>query len=247
MDCYPLPHMEDMFAELTGAPHYSQIDLSSAYHQLHLDSRSLTAFITHDGLFRFTRVPFGLASAPAAFQKMMQTILKDLPGVQNYLDDIKIYGESKEIHDSHLQAVHQRLESTGLQINYVKSSFGKISIPFLGHVISKEGLHLSPDHLTAIAEAPAPKDMAALRSFLGLTSWFCKFIPNYATLGDPLRQLLRTTNQSELQWDDAADKSFAKPKTVFLNSPVLVIFNQKLQPIITTDASDYGLGAVLNR
>ncbi|CAL9702160.1 unnamed protein product [Knipowitschia caucasica] len=104
MDCYPLPHMEDLFAELSGATHYSQIDLSSAYHQLplHPESRKLTAFITHDGLFQFTRVPFGLASAPSAFQKMMETILEGLPGVQYYLDDIVVYGASKEEHELRL-------------------------------------------------------------------------------------------------------------------------------------------------
>ncbi len=93
MDCYTLPHMEDLFTELTGASHYSQIDLSSAYHQLplHPDSRNLTAFITHEGLFRLTRVPLGLASAPPAFQKIMQTALRKLDGVK-YLDDIIMYG-----------------------------------------------------------------------------------------------------------------------------------------------------------
>lgn len=249
MDCYPLPHMEDLFSSLAGATHYSQIDLSSAYHQLplHTESRNLTAFITHDGLYRFTRVPFGLASAPSAFQKMMQTILKGLPGVQNYLDDIIVSGESKEQHDEHLQAVLQRLKDANLQINYDKSSFGQTSIPFLGHVISKEGLRPSAEHLTAIADAPAPKDMPALRSFLGLTSWFSKFLPNYATLVEPLRQLLRSSPQSELQWDSDAEKSFTKLKAMLLESPVLAVFDPKLPTFITTDASDYGLGGVLTQ
>jgi len=122
-----------------------------------------------------TRVPFDLASAQSAFQKMMQTVLKDLPGVQNYLDDIIVYGASKEMHDRHLQAVLQCLKDAGLQINLEKSSFCQSHITFLGHAISKDGLHPSQDHLTAIAEAPAPKDMTALCSFLGLTSWFSKW------------------------------------------------------------------------
>ncbi|XP_055005269.1 uncharacterized protein K02A2.6-like [Boleophthalmus pectinirostris] len=249
MDCYPLPHMEDLFAELSGATHYSQIDLSSAYHQLplHPESRKLTAFITHDGLFQFTRVPFGLASAPSAFQKMMETILKDLPGVQNYLDDIVVYGASKEEHDRHLQAVLKRLSEAGLQINFGKSAFAQTDITFLGHVISKDGLRPSLDHLTAIAEAPPPKDMPALRSFLGLTSWFSKFIPNYATLVEPLRQRLKTSPQAELHWDREANESFIKLKQMLLDSPPLAIYNPKLPTVITTDASDYGLGAVLSQ
>ncbi|CAI5660563.1 unnamed protein product [Oreochromis niloticus] len=218
MDCYPLPHMEDVFSQLAGATHFSQIDLTSAYHQLplHPDSRSLTAFITHEGLFQFTRVPFGLASAPSAFQKMMQTVLRDQTGVQNYLDDIIVYGHSREEHDERLQAVLQRLKDAGLQINFNKSSFGQTSIPFLGHVISKDGLSPSPDHLTAIAKAPAPKDMAALRSFLGLTSWFSKFLPNYATVVEPLRELVRTSQTAELQWTDTANESFNKLKEMLL-------------------------------
>ncbi|XP_053739631.1 uncharacterized protein K02A2.6-like [Synchiropus splendidus] len=148
MDCYPLPHMEDLFSELAGATHFSQIDLRSAYHQLplHPESRSLTAFITHDGLFQFTRVPFGLASAPSAFQKMMQMILKDVTGVQNYLDDIIVYGHSRENHDCNLQNVLQRLKDAGLTINFDKSSLCQERIVFLGHVISKEGLCPSTDH-----------------------------------------------------------------------------------------------------
>ncbi|CAL9706462.1 unnamed protein product [Knipowitschia caucasica] len=249
MDCYPLPHMEDLFAELSGATYYSQIDLSSAYHQLplHPESRKLTAFITHDGLFQFTRVPFGLASAPSAFQKMMETILKDLPGVQNYLDDIIIYGASREEHDLRLQAVLNRLSEASLQINFGKSTFAKTQITFLGHVISKEGLRPSTDHLTAIAEAPAPRDMPALRSFLGLTSWFSKFVPNYATLVEPLRLLLKTSPQAKLHWDNVANECFTKLKRLLLDSPALAMFNPKLSAVITTDASDYGLGAVLTQ
>eukprot|EP00064_Thunnus_orientalis_P015007 superscaffoldBa00002705_g15056 len=161
----------------------------------------------------------------------MQTVLRDLPGVQNYLDDIT--------------SVLQRLQDANLQINFDKSSFGQTSIPFLGHVISKEGLLPSPDHLAAMAEAPAPKDMAALRSFLGLISWLSKFLPSYATVVEPLRQLLQTGTQAELQWTDVTDNSFAKLKATLLESPALAIYDPTLPMFITTDASDYGLGAAL--
>ncbi len=140
MDCYPLPHMEDLFTELAGASHYSQIYLSSAYHQLplHPDSRNLTAFITQKGLFRFTRVPFGLASAPSAFQKNMQTVLRKLDGVKNYLDDIIVYGNSQETHDKHLQALRQRLEEVDLQINFDKTPSTKRAFRFWAMLFPKK-------------------------------------------------------------------------------------------------------------
>ncbi len=249
MDCYPLPHMEDLFTELAGASHYSQIDLSSAYHQLplHPDSHNLTAFITHEGLFRFTRVPFVLSSAPSAFQKMMQTVLKKLDGVNNYLGDIIVHGNSQETHDKHLQAVRQRLEEVDLQINFDKTSFNQASIPFLGHVISKEGLRPSPDHLIAIAEAPRPTDMVALHLLLGLTSWFNKFLPNYATVVEPLRQMLRANAQTPLQWSKETVESFDTLKRMLMQSPVLAIYDPSLPTFISTDASDYGLSAVLTQ
>lgn len=178
---------------------------------------------------------------------MMQTVLKDLPGVRNYLDDIIVYGTSKEVHDTRLQAVLQRLRDVGLQINTGKSSFCQSHITFLGHVISKEGLRPSQHHLTAIAGAPAPKDMAALRSFLGLSSWFSTFIPDYATLVEPLRQLLKTDMKVELQWNEAAHESFSNLKELLLKSPALAIYDPDLAAFITTDASDYGLGAVLTQ
>ncbi|CAI5692281.1 unnamed protein product [Oreochromis niloticus] len=178
---------------------------------------------------------------------MMQTVLKDLPGVRNYLDDIIVYGTSKEVHDTRLQAVLQRLRDVGLQINTGKSSFCQSHITFLGHVMSKEGLRPSQHHLTAIAEAPAPKDMAALRSFLGLSSWFSKFIPDYATLVEPLRQLLKTDMKVELQSNEAAHESFSNLKKLLLKSPALATYDPDLPAFITTDASDYGLGAVLTQ
>lgn len=180
MDCYSIPHMEDLFSELAGATHYSQTDLSSMYCQppLHPESYTLSAFKTHEGLFQFTCVPFCLTSAPSTFQKMMYTVLKALFGVQNYLDDINVYDKSKESHDKHLQAVLQHFKDAGLQINFDKSSFFQTHIPYLGHVVSKDGPCRSSNHLTDITECPTPKEKAALHSVLSLQSWFNKFLPN---------------------------------------------------------------------
>ncbi|KAJ8356857.1 hypothetical protein SKAU_G00196510 [Synaphobranchus kaupii] len=133
MDSYPLPHMDELLSSLRGATVFSTIDLASAYHQvpLHEDSRDLTAFITHEGLFRFLWVPYGLSSVPSAFQKIMATILQGLPGVQNYLDDVIIYGATADEHDRKLKAVLRSLKDAGLQLNDDKCHFNQTSLRFL--------------------------------------------------------------------------------------------------------------------
>lgn len=158
--------MEKMFTELRGATLFSTLDLQSAYYQipLHKDSRNLTTFITHDGLFRFKRVPFRLASAPSCFQRMMSTILKGLPGVQCYLDDIIVSGTTAEEYNKRLTAVLCRIEEAGIKQNHSKCKFRQAVLFFLGHTVSGKGLQ--PD----VSQAPPPTDLPKLRFFLGLTS-----------------------------------------------------------------------------
>lgn len=125
MDSFPLPHIEELLSLLKGATVFPTIDLESAYFQLplHEVSHDLTAFITHEGLFRFCCVPYGLASAPSAVQKMLATVLKGLPNVANYLDDVNIWGCSQTEHDDALRAVLQRLKDHGLLLNTSKCHF----------------------------------------------------------------------------------------------------------------------------
>ncbi len=129
-DSYPLPHIDELLSKLCGATVFSTIDLESAYFQLplHKESRDLTAFITHEGLFRFCRVPFGLASAPSAFQKMLSTVLQGLTNVAHYLDDIIVWGRTQSEHDCMLNKVVQLLLSAGLQLNTPKCQFSKTSL-----------------------------------------------------------------------------------------------------------------------
>lgn len=216
MDSHPLPHMDDLFSEIRGATVFSTIDLANAYHQVLLaeESRDMTAFITHEGLFRFRRVPYGLCSAPSAFSKMMSLMLKDLKGVQNYLDDVIVYGTGKEEHDRNLQMVLAALKEAGLQLNNEKCHFNQTSLRFLGHTISAQGLLPDKDHLKAITATPAPSDATTLRSFLGLTAWYAKFVQNYASPVEPMRDCLR---DDTFQWTAAAQSSFDTVKTRISN------------------------------
>lgn len=249
VDSHPLPHMDELLSDLRGTSVFTTIDLAAAYHQLtlHEECQDITAFITHDGLFRYCRVPYGLASAPSAFQKMMETVLKGIRGVRNYLDDIIVYGATQESHDATLRSVMQRLSDAGLQLNWDKCTFSQSSLKFLGHVISKHGIFPDEEHKSAIIEAPAPHDVASLRSFLGLISWYSKFLPNFASVAEPLRALLRDASTSKFEWTVSAERSFKELKELLSGSQVLALFDPSLPTIVSTDASDYGLGGVLTQ
>lgn len=246
-DSYPLPHIDELLSRLKDATVFSTIDLEAAYFQLplHEESRDLTAFITHEGLFRFCRVPYGLASAPSAFQKMLATVLEGLPNVANYLDDIILWGKTRAAHDATLASVLQRLQEAGLQLNRDKCQFSKTTLRFLGHTVTPQGIQPTDDHLSAIMNAPPPPDAQTLRSFLGLLSWYNKFIPNFSTVVEPLRACIR--QDTEFKWTKEAQCSFETAKQLLVDSPALALFDPDLPTIVSTDASNYGLGAVLTQ
>ncbi|XP_048853517.1 uncharacterized protein K02A2.6-like isoform X1 [Brienomyrus brachyistius] len=173
---------------------------------------------------------------------MMADILNGLPGVQNYLDDLIVYGNSPVEHDQNLNAVLQKLKEAGLVLNENKCHFRKTSLRFLGHVITVDGILPDQEHINAVLKAPPPSDAVALRSFLGLVSWYSKFLPNFATVVAPMRACV--SEKDTFTWSPAAQSSFEEVKQLLVNSPALALFNPSLRPVISTDASDYGLGAV---
>lgn len=178
---------------------------------------------------------------------MMETILKGIRGVRNYLDDIIVCGATQESHDATLRSVMKRLSDAGLQLNWEKCTFSQSSLKFLGHVISKHGIFPDEEHKSAIIEAPAPHDVASLRSFLGLISWYSKFLPNFASVAEPLRALLRDASDTKFEWTVSAERSFKELKDLLSGSQVLALFDPSLPTIVSTDASDYGLGGGLTQ
>ena len=175
-ECYPLPKIEELFAKLAGGKLFTKLDLSHAYQQIELEdeSRGYVVINTHKGLFRYNRLPFGVSSAPAIFQRTMESLLQDIPGVAVYIDDILLTGKTDEEHLHTLDVVLQRLEQSGLRLKK-KCFFLQTSVEYLGHRIDCDRLHPTDEKVRAIRDAPTPKNVAELRSYLGLVNYYGKF------------------------------------------------------------------------
>ena len=208
------------------------------------ESSHFVTINTHRGLYRYNRLPFGIASAPAIFQKLMDTVLQGIPHVICYIDDILVTGENDEDHLRNLTTVFQRLEHYGFRLKRAKCEFLQQSVEYLGHQIDSKGLHATPGKLQAILQAPAPKNVQELRSFLGLLNYYGKFIPNLAALLQPLNSLLR--HDQRWKWSPECHKAFQQAKQELSSSRVLVHYDPSLPITLAGDASAYGIGAVIS-
>ena len=199
---------------------------------------------THHGLYQYTRLPFGIASAPAMFQKTMDTILQGIPNVICYIDDILVTGANEEDHLRNLAEVFDRLEKHGVRIKEGKCSFMQTSVEYLGHRIDAEGLHTTPSKLDAIVNAPEPKNVQELHSFLGLLNYYGRFIQNLSTILHPLNCLLQQGR--EWAWSTDCKDAFQQAKQSLTSSKLLAHYNPSLPLRLAADASAYGLGAVIS-
>ncbi|XP_053278106.1 uncharacterized protein K02A2.6-like [Pleuronectes platessa] len=243
---YPLPLIDDLFAGLAGGQKFSKIDLCQAYLQMHVDkeSQELLTIVTHKGLFRYRRLPFGITSAPALFQRAVDQILSGLTGVQCYLDDLLITGKDEQEHLRNLDAALKRLEEYGLRVRTDKCEFFQSSVEYLGPIIDGAGLHKAPSKVKAVEEAPSPQNVSQLRSFLGLLTYYAKFVPNLSNMLKPLHELLNKTTQ--WKWSDRCEEAFKEAKRALVHSEALTHFNPDLPLQLACDASPYGVGAVIS-
>ena len=242
----PLPKPDDIFAGLADGKKFTVLDLKQAYNQLRLDehSKKLVTINTHKGLYSYNRLPFGVASAPAIFQRTMETILQGVDGVACYLDDLIITGRSDKEHLDYLEEVLQRLLKSGVKANMDKCRFFQNSVEFPGHRIDSKRIHATDNKLQAIQKAPLPRNVTELRSFLGLVNCYEKFTPQAATLLHPLNALL--CKNKTWKWFKKCQQSFESAIVALSSSSVLVHYDPDLPIHLAGDASAYGLGAVIS-
>jgi len=246
VDTYPLPKVEDLFAAMSGGKFFTKLDMSQAYLQLQLDDKSkeLVTINTHKGLFQYNRLPFGVASAPAVFQRCMEGLFQGCEGVSIYLDDLLVTGSNIENHMQNLDKVLSILSTNGLRLNKSKCAFLLPKVEYLGHVIDEQGLHPTKEKVKAIQEAPRPHNVAELRSFLGIINYYGKFLPNLSTRLAPLYQLLK--RGVKWQWNKQQEKAYEAAKDALQDDTLLVHYDSTRQLVVACDASQYGLGAVLS-
>jgi hypothetical protein len=207
--------------------------------------REKTAFITDQGIYEFNVMPFGLTNAPATFQRMMNRVFNKLIGdyVVVYLDDLNIFSRNFNEHLIHLREVFERLRNTGLKLKRKKCYFFKNELAFLGHIVSANGINPDPDKISAIENHPVPTNLRELRQFLGLASYYRKFIFEFAKIAAPLNQLMK--KEITYQWNAEHQNAFEYLKKRLTTAPILAHPDFSKPFIIMTDASALGLGAVL--
>jgi len=248
-DQHPLPRMDSLMEYVSGASFFVVLDLKSGYLQLAVEEKSipLTAFNTSDGLYEFTKMPFGLCNAPAHFVRTMTIVFSDMmyKKVLVYLDDILIFAKSPEILVSNVRAVMTRLQEYGVVINLEKCDFGVKQVRYLGFEISAEGRRVDPERLEGIATITTPTDVKSLRSFLGMVSYIREYVPNLSSMTAVLTPL--TKKGVPFKWETEHELTFAAIKEKIMTTPLLVHPDFEQTFILRTDASKRGLGAVLSQ
>lgn len=249
-DAYPLPQITATLDKLRGAQYLTTLDLKNGYWQVPLtpDSREVTAFtVPGKGLMQFRVMPFGLHSAPATFQRLLDNVLgPELePNVFVYLDDIIICNQSFDEHLETLLKVFNRLRDARLRLNPEKCKFCVNRIKYLGHIIDREGIRTDPEKVNAITDWPTPKTVKQIRQFLGVASWYRRFIKDFAATATPLTALTR--KNAKWSWDKEQQRAFEQLKTSLTTAPVLACPDFTRQFCLQTDASTAGIGAVLTQ
>ncbi|XP_057811708.1 LOW QUALITY PROTEIN: uncharacterized protein LOC131025929 [Salvia miltiorrhiza] len=245
---HPIPRLDDMLDELHGSCIFSKIDLRSGYHQIRIKEGDewKTAFKTKLGMYEWLVMPFGLTNAPSTFMRLMNHVLRAFIGrfVVVYFDDILIYSQHFDEHVDHLRSVMDVLRKEKLFANLKKCIFATDKLVFLGFVVSAQGVRtVDEEKIRAIQEWPTPRNIAAVRSFHGLASFYRRFVPHFSSIAAPLTEVIK--KNVEFQWGKAQEDAFQQLKYKLTHAPVLSLPNFSKSFEIECDASGVGIGAVL--
>jgi len=248
-NAYPLPDITEILDQLGQAKYFSCLDLAMGYHQIEMDPSDIdkTAFSTKEGHWAYKRMPFGLKTAPATFQKLMNNVLSVLTGTRCFvfLDDIVLYANSLADHDKKLREVLERLRKHNLKLQPDKCEFLKKDVVYLGHKISEHGVEPDARKLEVIEQFPPPKTAKQLKSFLGLMGYYRRFIPLFSKIASPLHKLLK--RDAKYLWEESQEAAFRALKQKLMTQPILQYPDFSKEFILTTDASNEGAGAVLSQ
>jgi transposase InsO family protein len=246
LEQYPIPTLEDLIAQLGKGTVFHKLDLSHAYSQVELEpeSRKFVTINTHKGLFQYTRLPYGVSSAPAQFQRVMESVLKGIPSTVVYFDDILVTGETADLSYQNLDLVLDRLDKAGLKLKRDKCTFGAEEVTFLGHKISKFGIEPMEEKVQALVQAKPPENVQQLKAYLGLLNYYGRFLKNLSGELHALHKLLR--KGVKWRWGTEQQSCFEKTKKMILSAKVLVHYDPNRSLVLHTDASQYGVGAVLS-
>src|SRR3954469_13652796 len=244
---YPLPRINDLYDQLAGSKVFSKLDLRLGYHQIRVRDVDIpkTAFITRYGSYEYTVMSFGLTNAPATFSRLMNYIFMEYLDkfVVVYLDDILIYSKNDEEHAEHLRLILTKLREHKLYVKYSKCEFWLPEVTYLGHVISKDGIAVTPERIQAIIDWTPPKTVKQVRSFLGLASYCRRFFENFSKIAKPLTKLLK--KDKKFLWTPKCEESFQELKRRLTSAPVLAPPDTRRDFDIYCDASRQGLGCIL--
>jgi hypothetical protein len=248
-DSFPIPVISEVLDALGKSKYFSTIDCASGFHQILVKAvdQSKTAFSTSQGHYEYKRMPFGLKGAPSTFARLMSNVLVGIQGIKCLvnLDDIIIFGETLQVHNEKLREVLGRMRKHNLKLQPDKCEFLRKEVTYLGHVITKDGVKPDDKKIEAVRNFPVPTCTRTLKSFLGLAGYYRRFLPNFSKIAKPLTELLR--KNTPYVWDDKTEKAFNTLKECLITEPLLQYPDFTRPFLLTTDASNEAIGAVLSQ
>lgn len=251
-DRYPVPNVQDATINIDDCTVFSIVDMVRAYHQIPVHPKDIpkTAIITPFGLFEFTVMTFGMRNSAQTFQRYMNHVLRGLPFVFNYIDDLRVASKNMEEHKQHLRILFERLRQYGMQINLNKCAFGKSEVTFLGYVFDKDGIRPSNDKVAEIRDFPRPTTTKQLRQFIQSINFYRRCLPSAVKVQSVLQALIignKKNDNTPVKWTEEAEIAFGKCKEDLARAVLLYHPRQDVELCIYVDASDQGIGGVIQQ